>query len=148
MITDEKSPVFTNNSVIDIPTVDEISYDYDEMKEVIDDWANPYDKTIPIEVRIPQEPLSFMEALGGKCKVCSDTKLLTIRRIRPSKEFEESRDLKRIVENMFRDRKDPSHEFCLLCHNCIMYIKKISNARKSSGLSELSINDLEQIFTK
>lgn len=148
MITDEKSPVFVNNSVIDVPVVDEISYDYDEMKGVIDDWANPYDQTKPITVHIPVKPQTPMEALGGKCRICKDTTVLSIRRIKDPYRIENPMDMKKLVENMIERRKDPSHEFCIICQNCIMYMKKIRNARRSSGLSEFTLEDLERIFTK
>ncbi len=56
--------------------------------------------------------------------------------------------MKKIVEDLIQNGIDPSGEFCILCQNCIMYIRKISNVRKSSGLSKFNINDLEQVFTK
>jgi len=142
--------VFANIPVIDVPIVNEISYDYDEMKGVIDDLNNPYDQTKPIEVYIPLKPKSAFEALGGQCKICTDTdsKILSVRRIRNSQKSESSKYLKELVKDMIEKGKDPSREFCIVCLNCIMYIKKISNVRESSGLSKFTIDDLEKIFTK
>ena len=148
MMIDEKSPVFTNNSVIDVTIVNETSYDYDEMKGVVSDWANPYDLTKPVEVFIPEKPKSAMEALGSKCKACTSTTLLSIRR---KKEWQNDRNLKQIkqlVEDMVSRGEDPSHEFCIICHNCIRYLKRIREVRKSSGLDEFSIEDLEKVFKK
>jgi hypothetical protein len=144
----ENSVIGRDVSVIDVPLVHETSYDYDDMNGVIDDRANPYDQTKPIEVHIPSKSQTAIEALGGKCRICKDTTVLSIRRIRDPYRVENSIHLKKMVEEMIEKRKDPSYEFCIICRNCIMYIKKISNARKSSGLSELTIDDLEQIFTK
>jgi len=144
----ENSVIGRDVSVIDVPLVHETSYDYDDMKGVIDDWNNPYDQTKPIEVHIPSKSQTAIESLGGKCRICKDTTILSIRRIRDPHRVENSTHLKKMVEEMIEERKDPSHEFCIICRNCIMYIKKISNVRKSSGLSELTIDDLEHVFTK
>ena len=144
----ESSVIGRDVSIIDVPLVHETSYDYDDMEGVINDWNNPYDQTKPIEVYIPFKAQTAIEALGGKCRICKDTTILSIRRIRDPYRVENSTRLKKMVEEMIEERKDPSHEFCIICRNCIMYIKKISNVRKSSGLSELTIDDLEQVFTK
>lgn len=144
----ESSVIGRDFSIIDIPLVHETSYDYDDMKGVIDDRANPYDQTKPIEVHILSKSQTAIEALGGKCRICTYTAVLSIRRIRDLHRVENSTYLKKMVEEMIANQKDPSHEFCIICRNCIMYIKKISNVRKSSGLSELTIDDLEQVFTK
>ncbi|WP_042683968.1 hypothetical protein [Candidatus Nitrosotenuis chungbukensis] len=51
----EKIPYSDKNMrVLDVPIVDEIEYDYDDMDFVVDDRHNPEDKTIPITVIIPK----------------------------------------------------------------------------------------------
>lgn len=51
----EKLPPFDKNTrIIDVPIVDDIEYDYDDMDFVVDDRHNPEDKTIPMTVIIPK----------------------------------------------------------------------------------------------
>lgn len=144
----ENSIIGRDVSIIDVPLVNEIGYDYDDMKGVVDDWNNPYDQTEPIEVYIPPKLKSVIGALGGECKACTSTTLLQVRRKRDLQNSKNSKHLKELVEEMIKVGNDPSGEFCVICHNCIMYLKKISNIRKSSGLSEFSIDDLENVFKK
>lgn len=51
----EKIPYSDKNMrVLDVPIVDEVEYDHDDMDDVVDDRHNPEDKTIPITVIIPK----------------------------------------------------------------------------------------------
>jgi hypothetical protein len=149
LFNDDYTPIGRDFSVIDVPLVHETSYDYDEMKGVVDDWANPYDQTMPIEVYVSSKPKTALEALGSQCKICTDknSKILSVRRIRGYQNVESTKYLKNLVEDMIEAGKDPSQEFCIICQNCIMRIKKMSNALKSVGLSKLSMDDLERVFT-
>lgn len=55
-LIDNKTPIYTTNThILDVPIVQDTDFDYDELDEVIDDYDNPYDKTIPITVIIPTE---------------------------------------------------------------------------------------------
>ncbi|NDB33308.1 MAG: hypothetical protein EB150_08470 [Nitrososphaeria archaeon] len=55
-LIDNKTPIYaTNTCILDIPIVQDVEFDYDELDEIIDDYDNPYDKTIPVTVIIPTE---------------------------------------------------------------------------------------------
>lgn len=55
-LIDNKTPIYaTNTRILDVPIVQDTYFDYDELDEVIDDYDNPYDKTIPITVIIPTQ---------------------------------------------------------------------------------------------
>lgn len=142
MLNDERYPVFGRDvSVIDVPVVD-------DMEGVIDDWDNPYDQTKPIEIHIPPKPISAIEILDGKCRICKDTRLLSIKRTRNLNKLENSSELNRLIKDMIENGLDPSREFCVLCVNCIMFIKKISKVRKESGLSEMTVEQLTKVLTR
>ena len=148
MLNDDHVPIGKDFSVIDIPLVHETSYDYDEMKGVIDDLDNPYDQTIPILVSMPiiSKSDSVLEQLGNKCKICNVTNplLLNVRSIQNSQRRRSPKQLRESAEKMIERGEDPSKEFCILCFNCNMLRTKMINARQDLGTENKTIEDLKQ----
>lgn len=142
------APIGRDISLIDVPFVQETSYDYDDMNGVIDDVNNPYDQTIPILVSMPiiAESNSVLERLGNKCKICNVTNplLLSVRSIRNSQRRRSPKQLKELAEKMIECGKDPTKEFCVLCLNCNMLRTKMINARQDLGTENKTIDDLKQ----
>ena len=128
----------------DIPIVQESLYDYDDMNGVVDDKINPPDN----ESYTPT--LSLIEILGGKCTICKINyeKLLTIHYIHDYEANENPTQVKRLIEETIRRGGNPKKDFRALCYNCKMAMKEIKKSRKSTGLTELNEDELDQELRK
>ena len=131
-------------TTIDVPIVQEILYDYDDMYGVVDDKINPPDN----ENYTPT--VSIKEILGGKCTICKINHeiLLTIHSIRDYESNKNPKYVKHLVEEAIRRGENPNKDFCVLCVNCVILMKEIKKSRKLAGLLELNQNELEQELRK
>ncbi|PBO85843.1 MAG: hypothetical protein COA77_01385 [Thaumarchaeota archaeon] len=116
------------------PIIQEISYDYDDMKGVVNDTNLGFEST----------SYTLTEILGGKCTICNirNTVLLKIHSIRNVDD--DPKFIRHLVKKMIKNEKDPRKDFCVLCYNCDILMNKIKKYRKSTGLRDLTRNELEQ----
>ncbi len=87
----------------------------------------------------------MIEILGNKCIICPEKheKLLTIRYIRDDKE-NNLKYVKKLAEEAIMRGENPNIDFRVLCYNCNIHMNKLKKFLKSTGLTELSQEKLEQ----